>query len=269
VARQRPQYSRYRRLPGLYRFHERKPDDPNEEPQRLTVYLTGTLLDLAEAQARRAGLGTAQAYCEDVLRRTIEAERDRGRVEDVEARRGPMEGLKAIADDPEYLAELSASQPRSAKDKEKDQGGGAPVPAPAPPAAEWEWLPPDPAPAGPSAAADVVLRHAGLGGDDPEAFLPALRRGEPIGAEVAQELLQALAELEAEFRDAPRLDRRLAYALHRLAFEGQVLLTDAWAGAAEATTVDVLRVVQEAVDRVLSGEDIRYFSEGPAPDFSP
>lgn len=269
MARQRPQYSRYRRLPGLYRFHERKPDDPNEEPQRLTVYLTGTLLDLAEAQARRAGLGTAQAYCEDVLRRTIEAERDRGRVEDVEARRGPMEGLKAIADDPEYLAELSASQPRSAKDKEKDQGGGAPVPAPAPPAAEWEWLPPDPAPAGPSAAADVVLRHAGLGGDDPEAFLPALRRGEPIGAEVAQELLQALAELEAEFRDAPRLDRRLAYALHRLAFEGQVLLTDAWAGAAEATTVDVLRVVQEAVDRVLSGEDIRYFSEGPAPDFSP
>ena len=260
MARQRPQYSRYRRLPGIYRFHERKPDDPNEEPQRLTVYLTGTLLDLAEAQARRTGHATVQAYCEDVLRRTIEAERDRGRVEDVEARRGAMEGLKAIAEDPEYLAELSASQNRSAKEKED----GEPKIRPA---AEWELLPPEPAPPRPSEAADVVLRHAGLGADDPAAFLPALRRGEPIGAEVAQELLQALADLELEFRDAPRLDRRLAYALHRLAFEGQVLLTDAWAGAAEATTVDVLRVVQEAVDRVLSGEDIRYFSEGPAPDF--
>ena len=259
MARQRPQYSRYRRLPGIYRFHERKPADPNEEPQRLTVYLTGTLLDLADAQARKSGHATVQAYCEDVLRRTIEAEHDRERVEDVEARRGPLEGLKAIAEDPEYLAELSASQTRSAREKDKEKDG-----IPGPRASEWELLPPEPAPPRPSEAADVILRHAAMGVDDPGAFLPALRRGESIGAEIAQELLQALADLEVEFRDAPRLDRRLAYALHRLAFEGQVLLTDAWAGAAEPSTVDVLRVVQEAVDRVLSGEDIRYFSEGPA-----
>src|SRR5260370_30420034 len=39
----------------------------------------------------------------------IDAERVRGQVQDVEAKRGPLEGLQEIADDPEYLAELSAA----------------------------------------------------------------------------------------------------------------------------------------------------------------
>jgi hypothetical protein len=65
-------------------------------------------------------------------------------------------------------------------------------------------------------------------------------------------------------RDATSLDRTFAFALHRLAFEGQVLLTDAHSdAAADPATVDALRRVQEAVDRVLSGEDIRYY---PSPD---
>ena len=76
------------------------------------------------------------------------------------------------------------------------------------------------------------------------------------------ELLQALNALEVEYRNARAIDRRVAYALHRLAFEGQVLHTDAWAGAWPAETVRILRVVQEAVDRVLSGEDIRYYPAG-------
>ena len=55
------------------------------------------------------------------------------------------------------------------------------------------------------------------------------------------------------------LDRRLAFALHRLAFESQILHTDAWPGAFDAWTVDTLRAVQEAVERILSGQDIRYY----------
>ena len=42
-------------------------------------------------------------------------------------------------------------------------------------------------------------------------------------------------------------------------FEGQILHTDAWPGAFDAWTVDTLRAVQEAVDRILSGQDIRYY----------
>ncbi len=39
-----------------------------------------------------------------------------------------------------------------------------------------------------------------------------------------------------------------------------MLLTDAWpALASDQATLDVLRMVQESVERVLSGEDIRYY----------
>jgi hypothetical protein len=110
-----------------------------------------------------------------------------------------------------------------------------------------------------------VLRHAGVESDDASGLLAALRRGEAIGPEPALELLQALGDLETQFRDAARLDRKLSYALHRLAFEGQVLLTDAFPGlASDAMTVETLRRVQEGADRVLSGQDIRYYLEGPA-----
>ncbi len=253
----RPAHSRYRRLPGLYRFHERKAADPAAEPQLLSLYLPGTALDQAQAQAMRSRFLTVQEYCEDLLGRAIEAAHDREQIQDIEARRGVLEGLNAIAADPEYLAELSASHSRP-------HATPPPPPAgPPTPNAQWELLPPAPPKPGRSTAAGSVLRHAAAGVDDPSAFLPSLRRGEPIAPEVAAELLRALADLETELRDAPGLDRPLAYALHRLAFEGQVLLTDAWPGtAADPATIDVLRIVQEAVDRVLSGEDIRYFADG-------
>ncbi len=120
---------------------------------------------------------------------------------------------------------------------------------------------------GPETAQEIILRHAASGDSDPSALLPSLRRGERVAPEEAAELLRALAGLEGQLREADRLDRGLAYALHRLAFEGQVLLTDGPALlAADPATVDLLRTVQEAVDRVLSGEDIRYYSPDPEAD---
>lgn len=270
VVAKRPSQSRYRRLPGISRLHERKPADPGLEPQRVTLYLPGNLLDQAEAMALRSGHETVQQFCEAILTREIAAAHDRERVHDVEARRGKLEGLEGITDDADFLAEFSASR-------------NAPAPPPTSPLApdprigtsdgpgEWEVLPPAGSEGSSlSGSAEVVLRHAGVGVEDPSAFLPTLRRGEPIGPEATRELLQALTDLEVEYRESSRLDRRLAYALHRLAFEGQVLLTDAWpTAAADEGTVDVLRIVQEAVDRVLSGEDIRYYSQGPEPEPSP
>ncbi len=107
------------------------------------------------------------------------------------------------------------------------------------------------------------MRHAGQAEDDPHAFLPALRRGAAVPASEVAELAQALHELELEHRDKPEMDRRLTFALHRLAFESQILHTDAWPGVFDLWTVDMLRAVQEAVERILSGQDIRYY---PASD---
>jgi hypothetical protein len=265
----RLRHSRRRRLPGAYRVHERAAPDPGKEPRRLSLFLPDEVLDRAEAQALRAGFETVQAYCATLLEQAIMAQHDRDRIEDAEARRGPLRGLDAIANDPDYLAEWSASaivlERTGPAERERPERSPGPAPVgadlPRPPGA------PNSSQGDPTGAAvAVVFRHAAVGAEDPAAFLPALRRGEPIGPGPAEELLQALGDLEGMLRTAPLLDRRLAYALHRLAFEGQILLTEAWPdAAANPATVDLLRVVQEAVDRVLSGEDIRYYAPGPAP----
>jgi hypothetical protein len=283
----RPRHSRWRRLPGVYRFGESKGPDPSLEPQRLTLYLTGAQLDTAEALATRAGVATIQEYCTRLLQKAIEDERVRAQVAGLEAQRGPFEGLQQIADDPEYLAEWSVQAqaqardrpdlirreppadrlpvPESSSDIDQTSFSGSspepetePMPVPAPPEPDERGAPLEKL----SPSAEVVLRHAAQAGDDPSSFLPSLRRGEPVPLTEVAELARALHLLEAESRDASVLDRRVVYALHRLAFESQVLHTDAWPGAFDEWTVDTLRAVQEAVDRILSGQDIRYDSPG-------
>ena len=56
--------------------------------------------------------------------------------------------------------------------------------------------------------------------------------------------------------------------MHSLAFQGQVIHTDAYPGVFDGTTIQALQSVQEAVDRVLSGEDIRYFAPNTGPEAS-
>lgn len=255
----RLKHSRWRRLPGAFRVAERKFPDEGDDLQRLSLYIPGRLLDQAEALAIRAGASSVQAYCETLLGGAIESEHTREQLAEVESRRKAMEGWDAIANDADYLAEWSRSAERE-RDRPTPEADAS-VDGPSPTADEEPTM---------GEAEETILRHAGMGFDDPSGLLPTLRRGEGIGPEPARELLRALVRLEAKYRDAPRLDRRLAYALHRLAFEGQVLLTDAWPHAtADQATVDVLRLVQEAVDRVLSGEDIRYYPEQPPPEEAP
>jgi hypothetical protein len=263
----RSRFSRFRRLPGLHRVGERREADPALEPTRLSLYLPGTVLDRAEALALRAGFETVQQYCEQLLERAIEMEHAREVMEQSEAKRGPLEGFDEVANDPEYLAEWNASAALGGRKRPlREERDAMPEPNDGKPSGDSipGHPPTEPnrdAPAPGSSAADVVLRHAGMRGADPAGFLSTLRRGEPVVGATAQELLRALSDLEVEHRGASFIERRLAYGLHRLAFEGQVLLTDAWPGTVvDEGTVDVLRVVQEAVDRVLSGEDIRYFS---------
>jgi hypothetical protein len=222
----------------------------NLDEQRLTLYLPSHVLDWAEDQANRAGVSTVQRYCAGLLLEAIEEIRRREQVAEAEARRGALVGFHAITEDPEYLAEWSASAaPRERAELQVVEASDRPKQANA-------------MPEGPSPAAQTVLRHAAVGSDDPGGFLATIRRGESVVEAAATELLQAINALEVEYRDARTIDRRVAYALHRLAFEGQVLHTDAWPGALDESTVNLLRIVQEAVDRVLSGEDIRYYPPG-------
>ncbi len=240
------------RRPGTsFRLGQRGPAPPNLDEQRLTLYLPAQLLDWAEDQASRLGQPTVQIYCARLLGDAIEAEQSRETVADTEAKRGALEGFRAITDDPEYLAEWVAS----AGPRHDVQITESAIPAPPIPERSAAAMPP----VGLSPAAQAVIRHAAIDNDDPSLFLASLRRGEAVPEAVAAELLQALNALEVEYRTARQIDRKVAYALHRLAFEGQILHTDAWPGAIPAETINTLRIVQEAVDRVLSGEDIRYY----------
>jgi len=244
----------WRRPYGSFRLGQRRPTELNLDEQRLTLYLPAFVLDWAELQAHQAGVATVQEYCAGLLRAAVEDIRSRDQIVEAEARSGTLKGFHDITEDPEYLAEWSASvAPHN----------------PAPVVHRIEGSDPDPEtssqpeadamPDGLSPASLAVLRHAAAGTDDPAAFLASIRRGQAVTEAAAAELLQALNALEIEYRAARSIDRRVAYALHRLAFEGQVLHTDAWPGSLDSATVNLLRVVQEAVDRVLSGEDIRYY----------
>ncbi len=247
----------WRRPGNAFRIGQRGPTPASLDEQRLTLYLPAQLLDWAEDQAVKAGESTVQVYCARLLGTAIEAEHSRGTVADAEAKRGAFEGFRAITDDPEYLADwLASAGPRDGRHEIQITEPEAPIPAPS--TSGSAEMPTN----GPGPASQAVLRHAAMVDDDPNVFLASLRRGESVPEAVVGELLQALNALEVEYRSARSIDRRIAYALHRLAFEGQILHTDAWPGALDAETVNTLRVVQEAVDRILSGEDIRYYPAG-------
>jgi hypothetical protein len=118
-------------------------------------------------------------------------------------------------------------------------------------------------------AVEIVLAHIGPGDVESQAFLPCLRRGQAEKPGRASELLHALVQIEAEQGGAPTLDRQLSYALHRLAMESQVLLTEAWPGVFDQSTVGTIRAVQEMVERILSGQDVRFYQPGEIPDAEP
>ena len=234
----------WRRPGSSFRLGQAGPSSGNLDEQRITLYLPAFVLDQAEGQAGKLGVPTIQQYCAGLLRDAIENAHRRNAESEADARRSSLVGFNAIADDPEYLAEWSASaSPRDRSEVHVIEADAM-------------------LPSSPSPATEVVLRHAAVGSDDPAGFLATVRRGESVGEGPAGELLQALNALEVEYRDARSIERRLAYALHRLAFEGQVLHTDAWPGTLDEATVQLLRTVQEAVDRILSGEDIRYYPTG-------
>lgn len=249
-------FSRWRRLPSVSRVSDPKMSGPADDLQRLTLFLPGRLIDLAQELAQKAGAGTVQSYCESLLTQTLLAEQAKVKLADFESRRGALKGLDAIASDADYLVEWSS---RMAHPRDEDLDSVPEDDIQPQPSRELQAVKPE----------EIVLRHAGRLGDDPAGFLATLGRGEPVQPDAARELLQALIDLEAELRDAPAIDRSLAFALHRIALVGQLLTTESWPGLGrDPATVQTLRMVHEAVDRVLSGEDIRYQSSGQDADTS-
>jgi hypothetical protein len=305
----RDRYSRWRRLPPVFWSGEHRIPGPESELQRIILYLKGEILDQAEVQAEQAGAPTIQDYCAELLARAIEIQRVKRQVAQVEARRGPLEGLSEISEDPEYLAEWR---------RRFDSGEGPSIKPPPPTAEEQDGRPeliipldssePAPLPVVPEAllerpyapeddslplyigpdepegrpqvriertplstdrtileperivpevldrtAVETVFLHVGSGDFDPDMFLATLRRGQDVRPESMAELLDALSRIEADHRGATALDRRLSYALYRLALEAQVLITEAWPGVFKDRTIGAIREVQEMVERILSG----------------
>ena len=289
-------FSRWRRLPPVFRSGEHKLPGYEDETQRLTLYLPGSLLDLAQEFADQDEIPSIQEFCSRLLARSLEAERSRRRVADVEARRGRLKGLDEVAHDPDYLAEW---QGRRELANPRNDGLHAPIPPTGELTVPLVHLPDaeaaDPATSdgsigppltvrvatGPrpepvvadklvpeiidGRAMDILWKHVGPEGGDPDGFLPRMRRGEPVPATSAAELLAALRSLEEENRGTRALDRKLAYALHRVALESQVLMTEAWPGAFDEPTIEAVRAVQEMVERILSGEDVRYYADAGDP----
>jgi hypothetical protein len=316
---ERPRFSRWRRLPPVFRSGEHPPIRSGKDLARIILYLPESILDQAELLGEKAGIPALQEYCEYLLKRAVEFESVRQKVTEFEIRRGPLEGLAEIADDLDYLAEWKESQ--------ADRGPTAPAPAHRPnvsqPLGPSLDTPPrnlpasvdlvlsgehllersdrisddetapidqqlstgnqeDPGAAEPASfvlqaansgsvvvlneysPVDVVIRHAAAN-EDEWAFLPCLRRGVPVPPARASELIRALHELEQHRRDEPSLERPLVHALYRLALESQVLLTDAWPGRFDSRMITAIRNVQESVERILSGKDIRYDSLSPPP----
>jgi len=298
----------------VFRSGEHRPFDKGTDLDRIILYVPARILDLAEALAEKAGAGSVQDYCALLLMQSLENERVRKRVAEFETRRGPLEGLKQIAEDPQYLAEWQQrSDARAEAPPESASGlqlGGSNAPGPGGPVTvdivvpEGEACSLDPpverivperndedhgldphqvriehssssAPIitlkprvdsmSERSPCEILLRHV-RSGEDEWGFLPCLRRGVPVPIAKSAELNRALSQLEDELRGAEVVSRATAHALHRLALESQVLLTDAWPGAFDERMIAAIRTVQEAVERILSGKDIRYYSSPVRPD---
>jgi hypothetical protein len=249
--------------------------------------LPSAVLDQAEILAQKAGLSTIQEYCTGLLRESIEVERVKSHMVEVEAKRGPLEGFKEVTGDPDYLAEWrersgsreSAAGKSQAPNTTQTEGGNEAVSEnhspgtdrqvsddrllvrlePSPrviEAVRFERYEPEVVD---GTAIDAILTQVGSGVQEPHAFLPCLRRGQPPSSPAVADLMAVLGRIETDQQGATMLDRRLAYALYRLALESQVLLTEAWPGIFDERTIGAIRAVQEMVERVLSAPEIRYY----------
>ncbi len=96
----RPRFSRWRRLPGVFRTGDHREPEKTNQLDRIILYVPPRILDLAEVLAEKAGLPSIQDYCALLLMQALENERIQQKVADFEARRGPLEGFKQIANDP-------------------------------------------------------------------------------------------------------------------------------------------------------------------------
>ncbi len=195
-------YSRWRRLPGVHRITEQRLPDHRSEPQRLSLFVPGWVLDEAERLAHQSGCHSVQEYCETILQEVIEQKAAGA------PKRAPAEpkfsghlDLDEIASDLQEIAEWSASQPVL-----NHTGAEPTYRALAAPASKRESeMPPEPSSES-REAIEVVLRHAGFSADSQFGLLPVLRRGEPISPPQAEELLRALMTLEQALREQSSIE---------------------------------------------------------------
>jgi hypothetical protein len=259
-------FSRWKRIAGLKRAREHMVTTHLQERDRLTLYLPGRVIERAETLAARSGLPTVQAYCEGLLERAIAAEHARIKVDASVM----MNDVYSSLD--EMIGESGG--PIEPVDEESSPENVVVVAS----ERKLEVAPQRPDRVEPSdqavTAADTLARllhHAALDRDPASnGFLGTLRRGERPSEEVVRDLDHVLAELDGLLRGRMEIDRRIAYTLHRLALEAQVLLSDAWTHLAnDRALVDQVYAMQQAVDHILSGHEISYPGTANEPTAEP
>ena len=260
-------FSRWRRLPGLHRVTERKIPTHLTEPQRLTLYLTGEIMDLAEELARQVKARSPQHFCEDLLTQALLTEqyREEKRVEGLVVsafdaiegyvREEALDTERDLIIDPSEVEDTPPAPPvapRVAIRLAIPQATILAKPIPGHPVSE-SVIDDQPQPALTAVrAAETVMKHAGLRElSNSSLFLPRLRMGECVESPEISDLLESLDVLEQLLQIDPRLDKSLVQALHRLAYEPQVLISEAWPILAEdLETVKAIRTVQAQVERI-------------------
>ena len=224
----------WRRPNGSFRLGQGKPG--RRQPRRAAAHALPARLRarLGRGAGGTAGVATVQQYCAGLLRDAIEEAERREQVAEAEARRGALEGFHAITEDPEYLAEWSASAAPATAAEIQSSTGRRPAPArrtpcptdPAPPPRSSSATPPSgpttrPASWPPSAGARrsprPALGRAAPGAQRPGGRVPrrpcdrppARLRPAPAGLRVAGPPHRRLA------RGLRRLDRRRSSAPSR------------------------------------------------------
>ena len=236
-------YSRWRRIQGLHRVTDQRLQTHRDEAQRLTLYLPGRLLDLAESLAIQSGNVTTQEYCESVLSRALEAEAASAEADRSRRLDGPLLVIDEVAQDVVF-----------AQSTQRTDGLRLPGPRTA-----STSLPKFVTPKTVEADRFEAAVHRLKAEVEPassslaqETMLGCLRSGTPVGAAIAATLFDVLEVVAEQLRRSDEIPTGLCHLLFRLAFEPQVLLTEAWPQlAGDPTTLRAVRTVQELVESIL------------------
>ncbi len=239
------------RVPGTFQSYQKEGLNVSSEPQRIVLYLPIELLDRIEQRALTEGMDSLQRYCEQLIINAF-GDLDQRPKPKFESSPDPpvvRNALRSLDENLDLIESLSEAEEAMPSQQEEIRVASAPTST-----MLFEAIPEIV-----DDAVATILQHAGINDPQQRGLLSRLRASDQIDPNAFFGLWNALEQLENSLRESPILDRRLGFALHRLGFEGQILVSEPVSGTVfEEHVIQFVRLIQEKVDRILSGQDIRY-----------